>query len=329
MTHLEALKAAIEGLPHESSSAHGVLGGVLNASLYEPIEDLLARPSKQLRASLIRAGYLFVRPSGGATLCGLLAEVLESIHAGSLVIDDIQDGSRERRGSLTLHEKYGVPLALNAGNFLYFQPFSWIASLGLPERTELRLYRLCHEAMLNAHMGQAIDLGTDITNVPAEAVEEICLNASRLKTGSLTSLALCLGATLAGADEATLSALKTFGENFGIALQRFDDVGNLALPSQHAKRFEDLSLKRPSWAWALATQCRRYDQFVFAAGLLPDDVMLMSWLERENFFAFAQRENENFLETSLRELRLTGDESRAILETLGEKLKASYGTQVS
>jgi geranylgeranyl pyrophosphate synthase len=325
MTHLEALKATIEGVPSESSSVHKIL----NSSLYEPIEDLLARPSKQLRAALVRAGYLFIRPSGGSTLCGLLAEVLESIHAGSLIIDDIQDGSRERRGSITLHEKYGMPLALNAGNFLYFQPFSWIESLGLPERTELRLYRLCHEAMLNAHLGQAIDLGTDITTIPAAMVENVCTNSSRLKTGSLTSLALCLGAALAGADDETIAALKSFGENFGIALQRFDDIGNLALPEGDSKRFEDLVLKRPSWAWALATECRRYDQFVFSVGRLPDDVMLMSWLEREDFFAFAQRENENFLETSLSALHLKGDESRAILETLCEKLKASYGTKVS
>ncbi len=323
MTHLEALKTSIEDLPSESSPVQKIL----NSSLYEPIEDLLARPSKQFCASLVRAGYLFIRPSGGTTLCTLLAEVLESIHAGSLIVDDIQDGSRERRGSPTLHEKYGVPLALNAGNFLYFQPFSLIESLGLPERTELRVYRLCHEAMLNAHLGQALDLGTDILSVHPSKMTQVCETTSRLKTGSLTSLGLCLGAALAGADDATLSALKTFGDNFGIALQRFDDIGNLALPEGDLKRFEDLSLKRPSWAWALASERSRFDQFVFAASRLPDDVMLSSWLERENFFAFAQHQNENFLEASLRALDLKGDESRAILENLSEKLKASYGTK--
>jgi len=320
MTHLEALKLAIEGLPSETSSVQEIL----NSSLFEPIEDLIGRPSKGFRAALVRAGYLFIRPSGGSTLCTVLAEVLETIHAGSLIVDDIQDGSRERRGHPSLHEKYGTPLALNAGNFLYFQPFSWIESLGLPEVTELRLYRLCHEAMINAHLGQALDLGTDITRVLD--IEDVCVNASRLKTGSLTALALCLGAALAGADAKELQSLKSFGESFGIALQRFDDVGNLLVTDD--KRYEDLVLKRPSWAWALASHLNRFDQFIFAASRLPDSCMLESWLEREKFFEFAQSENEKFLELALRSFKAP-TECREIVTGLCERLKASYGTKIS
>jgi hypothetical protein len=49
--------------------------------------------------------------------------VVEFIHAGSLVVEDIEDGSRIRRGRVALHVRYGMPVALNAGNWLYFWPF--------------------------------------------------------------------------------------------------------------------------------------------------------------------------------------------------------------
>jgi geranylgeranyl pyrophosphate synthase len=341
---------AFEGFLSQSDSVHEIL----NTSLFEPISDLCSRPAKNFRATLVRAGYLFAResvPQSGVRICSLLSEALEAIHAGSLIIDDIQDSSRERRGSPSLHEKYGLPLALNAGNYLYFQPFAWIESLGLSERIELRIYRLFHEAMLNAHIGQALDLGTKMHLIERHDVEEICRNTSRLKTGSITSLALTCGAAAGGASDAVIDRLRTFGENLGVALQRFDDIGNLTLTEGDPKRFEDLNLKRPSWAWALAAGHRttaqsaalsptqssgdlsvHYRSFVAAAHSLPDGEPLSLWLERENFLKFAQGENENFLNQTLAALKSDSSlanrkESLALLDVVCEKLRISYGSQ--
>ena len=50
--------------------------------------------------------------------CGLT----EFIHNGTLMIDDIQDGSEKRRGDLCTYKKYGVDVAMSAGNFMYFAP---------------------------------------------------------------------------------------------------------------------------------------------------------------------------------------------------------------
>ncbi len=340
----ETLKAteAFEYFPSKTDTVHEIL----NSSLFEPIGDLLSRPSKNFRSALVRAGYLFARETvaqSGARTCSILSNALEAIHAGSLIIDDIQDGSRERRGSPSLHEKYGLPLALNAGNYLYFQPFAWIESLGLPERTELRIYRLCHEAMLNAHIGQALDLGTKMHLIERADVEEICRNTSRLKTGSLTSLALTCGAAAGGASDSVIERLKKFGENLGIALQRFDDIGNLCLGENDPKRFEDLNLKRPSWAWALAAGRRssgrsserspgHYRSFVAAANSLPDDELLSIWLERENFLSFAQDKNEKFLNQTLAVLKSDSSladrkESLTLLDVVCEKLRIAYGSR--
>ncbi len=44
------------------------------------------------------------------------------------------------------------------------------------------------------------------------------------KTGALLSCASAIGAVLAGADDATIEALSTFGSRLGIAFQAVDDV---------------------------------------------------------------------------------------------------------
>lgn len=312
---------------------------ILEDSLYSPIDDLLRRPAKQIRADLVRAGFLIglgaSKPSKrGLQTCMELSQTLESIHAGSLIVDDIQDGSRERRGLPTLHERYGIPLALNAGNYLYFQPFAAIEALGLDELVELKIYRLCHEAMLNAHLGQALDLGAKITEMDRHSLSDLCQNTSRLKTGALTALALTCGAALAGAKKETIAYLKSFGEEFGVALQRFDDIGNLKLEESDPKCFEDLRLERPSWAWALASEASndaRYRDFVRAATVLPNCESLKSWFKENSFFAFAQTENEKYLENAFKGLKANShsvatSEGYSLLVSLADKLRSAYGT---
>ena len=43
---------------------------------------------------------------------------IEAFHKASLVHDDIQDGDAFRYGDKTLHKKYGVPTAINVGDYL-------------------------------------------------------------------------------------------------------------------------------------------------------------------------------------------------------------------
>lgn len=69
--------------------------------------------------------------------CGLT----EIVHNGSLMIDDIEDGSQKRRGDLCTHHKYGLDVAVNAGNFMMVSPMNK-ASLYVPEKHELALHRI-------------------------------------------------------------------------------------------------------------------------------------------------------------------------------------------
>ena len=56
--------------------------------------------------------------------------MFEIIHAGSMIVDDIEDDSSERRGAPAVHRLHGLPLALNAGNWMYFAPFRLVERAG-------------------------------------------------------------------------------------------------------------------------------------------------------------------------------------------------------
>ena len=306
-----------------------VLDTILERALFEPMRDLLGRPGKNIRADLVESGFLLGSPQSTLTplvreRCAKLARALEAIHAGSLVVDDIQDGSKERRGHPSLHESYGVPLALNTGNALYFQPFTWIRELELDEHTELSLYRLFHEAMLKAHLGQAIDLGAKIERASRESVPDICLQSLQLKTGALTALAITSGAALAQASDQEIERLREFGMRFGVALQMFDDIGNLSLPLSNPKRFEDFRLLRPTWIWASVASNASdsdYSDFLAAVRELPNEANLLAWLKRFQSVERARAEAELYLV----ETKLSLGLSVSKIDSLFERIRTSYG----
>jgi geranylgeranyl pyrophosphate synthase len=170
---------------------------------------------------------------------------------------------------------------------------------------------------LRAHLGQSLDVGIGIDGAAQSQVFEICLASLELKSGALMALAIKLGALVAGASPQRLAALDEFGHRFGIALQMFDDLGNLrptpGVSAEQSKRFEDLYLRRPSWVWASAAKSfedREYREFVEAVRRLPNESFLVPWLELHEFLPRAKKMAREWLEESL----------SLLTESLGENL---------
>ena len=126
-------------------------------ALIDPAREFLARPGKQFRARLVEAGWTLAGGAPSGTPLELLLAV-ELIHAGSLIVDDVQDGAVTRRGRPALHHMVGVPLALNTGGWLYFLPLVLIERAGFDVEVAAAIQRRVHQSMLVCHEGQALDL---------------------------------------------------------------------------------------------------------------------------------------------------------------------------
>jgi geranylgeranyl pyrophosphate synthase len=309
---------------------------ILRQALINPIESFLARSGKRFRSQVLEFAFAVAdegrtSPEIAKELCAKGSFIVEAIHAASMVVDDIEDQSLERRGQPTLHRQVGIPIALNAGNWLYFWPLERVKTWGFTPAQELQIYRTVIEAVVNAHFGQAIDVGVPIDTVGQEKVWETCLASLELKTGALMGLASALGAVLASANSDTVSLLRDFGISFGVALQMFDDIGNLSAKGGafDPKQFEDLKLRRPSWVWAVAASYsapEEFEAFKEAVRALPQTTDLDHWMERHALKVRAKSLAIEHLDRAFSPLeeRLGCDEKTRWIREVGQKLRRAY-----
>jgi geranylgeranyl pyrophosphate synthase len=191
-----------------------------------------------------------------------LIEFVELLHAGSLVIDDIQDSSSLRRGKPTLHEVVGTPLAINTGNWMYFLALEKLQELPLPAEALSSVYAETISTIRQAHEGQALDLSAKVVEMDREAIYPTVRAICRLKTGGLTALAAKLEAALAGADFNRQKAFHSFGLHLGIALQMQNDLVELRSATGYGGRNDDLRQARVTWPWAWFSRFRSPKSFL-------------------------------------------------------------------
>jgi len=165
-----------------------------------------------------------------------LAAALELIHTYSLIHDDLpaMDDDDLRRGRPTTHIRFGQGQAILVGDGLLTEAFAWLARE--PDDAhpaivarKLQTIGVIASAAGAAGMvgGQAIDL--DAAR-PHDGAPRPTFDAAALadmharKTGALIEAAAVAGATMAGADAATIRAVGVFGREIGLAFQIVDDV---------------------------------------------------------------------------------------------------------
>ncbi len=230
----------------------GVPQPLWESALAGPVREFLSRPGKRFRGRLVELSWKLAGRTDPPPAA--LPFVVELIHAGSLIVDDIQDGSRQRRGRAALHHLVGLPVALNAGNWLYFWPQSLIRTVGLPAAAELELHRRTAETLRRCHEGQALDLAGRVGELHPSDIPGVARTISEWKTGSLMSLAAALGAVAGGAGDETVSALTAFGERLGVGLQMQNDLSELTGAAGPLKHPEDLVHGRVTWPWVWAAE---------------------------------------------------------------------------
>lgn len=314
---------------------------IMEDCLTTPLSDIFSRPKKNIRPLLVSLGQKLgtdkqANQESLEVPLKIASEIIEAIHTGSLIVDDIQDGSLTRRNTQTLHLKYGLPKALNAGNWLYFWALKKIEELPSSPLNKLDLTRACINLMAKAHLGQAIDLGTPLEEIPQAEVENVCKSSMYLKTSTLMNLALTLGASL-NQDVSFSDELKFLGNKLGLVLQIYDDIGNYlnSAPENHDKYLEDLRLRRPGHVWAQASQLmseKDYTQLLsIAPALKIDNSALLALHDLDNKYALtenllkiAKLEIQNIREFSHKTWQKSHREELKLLEKILNKLENSY-----
>lgn len=216
-------------------------------ALVGPLAEYTRRPAKELRAAVCQLGWSL--GGGAGAVPPAVPLVIDALHTGSLVIDDIEDDAHERRGAPALHVLHGTPTAINAGNWLYFFALERLEGLGGDAAMQLALHRRAIATLLACHHGQALDLRARADAVDAAHLAPVCAAITRGKTAGLVSLAMELAARAAGADAARATAIAELGAVAGTALQQLDDLGGLGR-ARRAKGHEDLRARRVTWPWA-------------------------------------------------------------------------------
>lgn len=267
-----ALVRLIETLPDELWAPGTVAPELWDKALLDPARDIVSRGGKGVRGKIVEHGW---RLAGGLPggLPDDLPVVIELLHAGSLVVDDIEDDSSHRRGEPAIHRRYGVPLALNMANWLYFVAFGVLGRSAFDAEVRVALLNDVSRGLLRCHQGQALDLAVRVTELPPEHVLDVVSTSTSMKTGSLMGLASTLGARAAGGSGPMLAAIEAFGLELGLLLQMLDDWSSLAVPHRCAKGVEDLRLERPTWPWVwLAEDRSAFGRFreILVEGESPD-----------------------------------------------------------
>lgn len=205
--------------------------------LYEPelkiVEDRLkdffksiASPIPLIGKHLIDSGGKRLRPlllilsadisgfKGEARLD--LAGIIESIHAASLLHDDVVDAAEVRRGKSSAHSIWGNQIVILVGDFLYANALR----LAVLQKNQ-KIMETLSGATTRMTEGEILQL-TKIGD--PDITEEEYLNIISAKTGALISAACRIGAILGSLPEDKENALSHFGMKTGTAFQMADDI---------------------------------------------------------------------------------------------------------
>ena len=195
--------------------------------LYELIADYPRRGGKMHRSSLCIAA---ARATGADPQEAVASAVsIELLHNALLVHDDIEDASDERRGTPTLHQLHGIPLALNAGDamgLLSLRPLKEnMHRLGIA--TGLRIFEETERMAWESAEGQALELGWQRDN-RVDLGDEDYLRMVLQKTCWLAAIhPLRVGCLIGARGRLSLDPLVRIGFFFGAAFQIQDDLLNL------------------------------------------------------------------------------------------------------
>lgn len=177
------------------------------------LDWIFASGGKRIRPALVFASARLGPSDPEAALA--LAAAMETLHAATLVHDDLVDEALTRRGLPTLNTRWSAGATVLAGDWLFARAARFAADTG-----NLRVVRIFARLLGTLTDGELRQL-FGRRGVPGRDEYGYRIYA---KTASLFEAATEAAAVLNGMDEAEIQALARFGRELGMAFQVVDDI---------------------------------------------------------------------------------------------------------
>jgi geranylgeranyl pyrophosphate synthase len=213
--------------------------------------DWLMRAGKRWRPFLAVSAFQALREDTGRPLpedIRKIAVAVECFHKASLIHDDIEDNDAMRYGEKTLHEEYGVAVALNVGDLLIGEGYRLIGACRISAEQKAEMLMVAAQGQRQLCRGQGAELCWARSPQPLTSAQ--VLDIFRSKTAPAFEVALRLGALHAGVElhEEVSEVLGDYSEALGIAYQIRDDLSDLGAGGET----NDIAGLRPSLLLAVA-----------------------------------------------------------------------------
>ena len=211
----------IEHLLELAADDMNAVDKIIRARMQSPVGMI-----PDLAEHLVGAGGKRLRPLltiAAAHLCGYkgdghhnLAAAVEFIHSATLLHDDVVDVSAKRRGKKVANLIWGNAPSILVGDFLFARAFNLMVETGSMDALEI--LSTASSVIAEGEVRQLAAL-RDI-----DMSEQIYLEVIGAKTAALFAAAAEVSPVLAGSSDAKRAALRTYGQELGIAFQLVDDA---------------------------------------------------------------------------------------------------------
>ena len=188
--------------------------------LYDAAGHLIVNGGKRLRPYMVMKSCQIL---GGKVANAMsAASAVEMVHNFTLVHDDIMDNDEMRHGVPTVHKKYGMPVAILAGDVLFSKAYQVISDSKLSGDATTQLISRLAKACVDVCEGQLLDIKmAEQKKIPSQT-EYITMIGK--KTAALFDVSCAMGAICATNKQKDIANLSAFGRNLGIAFQITDDL---------------------------------------------------------------------------------------------------------
>ena len=188
--------------------------------LYDAAGHLIVNGGKRLRPFMVIKSCQIL---GGRTSYAMpAASAVEMVHNFTLVHDDIMDNDEMRHGVPTVHKKFGMPVAILAGDVLFSKAYQIISDSKLSGSSTTQIISRLAKACVDVCEGQLFDIKmAEEKRIPTQA-EYIKMIGK--KTAALFDVSCAMGAICATNNKKDIANLSSFGKNLGIAFQITDDL---------------------------------------------------------------------------------------------------------